>query len=141
MFTKLFLSSFIALCFLFTSVSFAQPVQGNVVVIQNSERDFPLDGSAAEFDSLTKEYNMNVLDKNDLLISYKVVRHWWGHNNRDFITIMEVKSWEDVIKANEKNSELFEAHWNTSDKQKAFNDAYDKYFTGEHSDEIYQAIE
>ncbi len=141
MFTKLSLSSIAALCFLFMSVSFAQPATGNVVLISNAELDFPLEGNNAEFDSLTKEYNMNVLDKNDMLLSYKVVRHWWGNNNRDFVTIMEVKSWEDVIKANEKNNELFEAHWNTPEKQKAFDDAYNKYFTGKHSDEIYRAVE
>jgi hypothetical protein len=51
-----------------------------------------------------------VLDKNDLILIYKDERYWQGHYKRDFITIMEVKSWEDVIKANKKNDELLEAH-------------------------------
>ena len=118
----------------------AQPAQGNVVVINNAELSLSGDGSIAEFDSLTHLYNTRVLEKNELIISYKVVRHWWGNNNRDFITIYEVKGWEDVIAANQRNGELFEEAWSTEEARKEYNDAYNKYFTGEHSDEIYQEV-
>jgi hypothetical protein len=118
----------------------AQPAQGNVIVMNNAELSLAGDGTMAEFDSLTHIYNTRVLDKNELILSYKVVRHWWGNNNRDFITIYEVKSWEDVIAANQRNDELFEEAWSTEEARKEYNDAYNKYFTGEHSDEIYQEV-
>ena len=55
--------------------------------------------------------------------------------------MLEVKSWEDVIATNQRNTELFEDAWATEDERKAFNDAYNKYFTGAHSDEIYQVLD
>jgi hypothetical protein len=55
--------------------------------------------------------------------------------------MIEVKSWEDVIAANQHNTELFEEAWATEAERKAFNDAYNKYFTGAHSDEIYQVLD
>ena len=68
-------------------IAFAQPAQGNVVVVNNAELAFSEEGSISEFDSLTVEYNKWCMDKNEYVISYKVVRHWWGNNNRDFVTI------------------------------------------------------
>jgi hypothetical protein len=118
----------------------AQEAQGNVVVINNAERAFISTGSMAEFDSLTAEYNKWCRDKNEYIISYKVVRHWWGHDNRDFVTIVEVKNWDNILKFNEREDELFREHWNTKEMRKAFNDAYNKYFSGKHSDEIYQEV-
>jgi len=122
-----------------STLMFAQPA-GNVVVMNNAELSLSNEGSIAEFDSLTQLYNTNVFDKNELILSYKVVRHWWGNNNRDFVTIYEVKSWEDIPAANQRNNELFMEAWSTKESRKEYNDAYNKYFTGEHSDEIYQEV-
>jgi hypothetical protein len=123
------------------AMAIAQPFDGNVIVINNAELSLSGEGTNAEFDSLNSLYNKNVLAKNELIISYKTYAHWWGHNNRDFITMLEVKSWEDVIAANQRNTELFDEAWATEAERKAFNDAYNKYFTGAHSDEIYQVLD
>ena len=132
--------SMVLLVFLFTGVmAIAQPSGGNVIVINNAEASLITDGDFAEFDSLNSLYNKNVFAKNELIITYRTYRHMFGHNNRDFITMTEVKSWEDVIAASQRNAELFEEAWATEAERKAFNDAYNKYFTGQHSDEIYQA--
>lgn len=120
--------------------TFAQPAEGNVFVITNFEAAFAQDGSVVEFDSLTTEYNKWCYAKNEYVVSYKTVRHWWGNNNRDIVSIIEVKNWEDIINANEKANELFEEHWSTTEMRKTFNDTYNKYFTGKHSDEIYREI-
>jgi len=128
---------FFALLFAGT-MAIAQPAGGNLIVINNAELSLYSEGSIAEFDSLNSLYNKNVLAKNELIISYKTYSHWFGHNNRDFITMTEVKSWEDVIAVNQRNTELFEEAWATEAERKAFNDASNKYFTGKHSDEIYQ---
>jgi hypothetical protein len=120
------------------AMAFAQPSGGNAIIYNNAELSLTNEGSFAEFDSLNSLYNKNVLAKNELLVSYKTFSHWWGHNNRDFITMLEVKSWEDIPAANQRNVELFEEAWATEAERKAFNDAYGKYFTGQHSDEIYQ---
>jgi len=129
-----------SISFFCCAIVFAQPAQGNVVVMNNAELSLSGEGSVSEFNSLTVEYNKWCMDKNEFVISYKVVRHWWGNNNRDFLSIVEVKSWEDVLKFNARSVELFEEHWDTPESRKAFNDAYNSYFTGEHSDEIYSEV-
>jgi len=40
----------------------------------------------------------------------------------------------------QKNNELFEAAWPTKEAREKFNKAYNKYFTGKHSDEIYREV-
>ena len=132
------LSFLLILFFACTSEVLAQTPQGNAVIITNLERAFPENGSTAEFDSLTHQFQIKVWDKNPLVISHKTVRHWWGHDNREVIDITEVKTWEDIPKAMQKNDELFMAAWPTKEARASFNKAYDKYFTGKHSDEIYQ---
>ena len=121
--------------------TFAQEAQGNVFVVTNFERAFPEDGSARELDSLA----YLLLDKtfgksNEYVVSSKIMRHWWGHDNRDFIQVIEVKSWDDVVKANQRSGELFEKAWPTEAARDAFNKAFGKYFTGKHSDEIYSEV-
>jgi hypothetical protein len=118
----------------------AQDNQGNIFVTTNFERAFPKDGSARELDSLAVLYAENCFAKNEFIVSYKVIRHFWGRSNTDFIQMMEVKSWADIEKANDKINELFMKAWTTSADRKKFNDAYNKYFTGKHSDEIYQEV-
>lgn len=119
---------------------YAQPSGGNAILIQKIEASLTPDGSIAEFDSLTALYNKMVWDKNPYVVSHKTVRHWWGNNNRDIIEISEIRSWEDIPKAMEKNNELFMEGWPTKEAREKFNKAYDKYFTGKHSDEIYQEV-
>lgn len=118
----------------------AQPSQGNIVVVTTFERAFPTNGSGRELDSLSALFAENCFAKNEYIVSYKVVRHFWGHDNRDFLQMMEVKSWEDIEKANDKINELFMKAWPTREDRKKFNDAYNKYFSGKHSDEIYSEV-
>jgi hypothetical protein len=127
---------FLTICPIIT----AQSEKGNVVVMNFSEFKFPDEVSVPEFDSLNYLYNTNVFAKNEYILNYKVIRHWWGNNSRDFIIIYEVRSWEDVIKASTRNNELFEAYWDTPEARKSFNQAYDKYFTVKHPDEVYREL-
>ena len=133
---------FLLVLFVTTSNNmFAQAAQGNVFVMTNFERAFPDDGSARELDSLSTLYANKLYGAdNQYVVSHKTVRHWWGHDNRDFIQMIEVKSWDDVTKANERANELFMKTWPTKASRDAFDKAYNKYFTGKHSDEIYREV-
>ncbi len=137
---SIILSFLLILFFAGTNDMLAQTPQGNVVLMSNYERAFPENGSMAELDSLANEFQTKVWDKNPLVISHKTVRHWWGNDNRDFIEITVLKNWEDISKAMQKNDELFLAAWSTKATQDNFNKAYNKYFSGKHSDEIYQEV-
>jgi hypothetical protein len=134
------LSFLLIFCFAGANEMLAQAPQGNAVLMSNYERAFPVDGSVAEFDSLTHQFQIKVWDKNPLVISHKTVRHWWGHDNRDVIEITVIKTWEDIPKAMQKNNELFLEAWSTKEARDSFDKAYNKYFTGKHSDEIYQEV-
>ncbi len=101
------------------AMAIAQPSGGNVIVINNAETALGIGDSFAEFDSLNSLYNKNVLAKNELIITYRTYAHWYGHNNREFITMSEVKSWEDVTAAGQRNTELFEEAWATEAERKA----------------------
>ena len=118
----------------------AQDMEGNIVVVTTMETKSNPDGSIAEFDSLNQLFTDKVIKKNELMLSAKTLNHMWGNNNRDFLVMYEVKSWEDIPKANQKNDELFEAAWKTKEERKAFNKAWNAYFTGKHSDEIYMEV-
>ena len=108
--------------------------------MNSAELSLSGDESVSEFDFLTIEYNKWRMDKNESVISYKVVWHWWGNSNRVFLSKVEVKSWEDVLKFSTSSVDLFEEHWDTPVKRKAVNDAYNPYFAGEHSDEKYSEV-
>lgn len=124
----------------FSTSLMAQSSQSNIFVVTTFERAYPKDGSQRELDSLSALYAQNCFAKNGYIVGYKVMRHFWGHNSADFIQMMEVKSWDDIEKANDKINELFNKAWTTQQDRKKFNDAYNKYFTGKHSDEIYNEV-
>jgi len=134
------LSFLLMLFFAGANEMLAQAPQGNVVLMSNYERAFPENGSMAEFDSLTNQFQTKVWNKNPFVISHKTVRHWWGNDNRDVIEITEIKTWEDIPKAMQKNNDLFMEAWSTKEARESFDKAYNKYFTGKHSDEIYQSV-
>jgi len=127
-------------CFAGANQMLAQTTQGNAVLMSNYERAFPINGSMSELDSLIHQFQTKVWDKNPLVVSHKTVRHWWGNDNRDVIEITVIKSWEDIPKAMQKNNELFLEAWSTKEARDSFDKAYNKYFTGKHSDEIYQEV-
>jgi len=137
---SIILSFLLMFCFAGANQMLAQTTQGNAVLISNYERAFPLNGSMSELDSLIQLFQTKVWDKNPLVVSHKTVRHWWGNDNRDVLDITVIKTWEDIPKAMQKNDELFMAAWSTKEARESFNKAYDKYFTGKHSDEIYQEV-
>ncbi len=112
--------------------------KGNIIVMTRYELAFPDNWNGAELDSLTNEYCKYCLANNEYVVSYKSFRHWWGHNNRDFYVMMELKTWDDILKESEKESELFRKHWATQEQRDQFNNAFGRYFTTQHSDEIYR---
>ncbi len=124
--------------FFFSSTVFAQDESPHVFTVSTFEFIIPDDGSGAEFDSLNTLYINNVINKNEYIISQRALRHIWGHNSLDLVYITEYKSFTDIEKAQNRNTELFREAWATSEERQAYNDAANKYFGNRHSDEIYQ---
>lgn len=125
---------------LFSTHSYSQIQESKVMVMNYYKFTFPDEVSVPEFDSLTYLYQEYVLGKNELILNYKILRHWWGNRDREFIIMFEVKNWDDVIKASRRNNELFEEHWNTQEEREKFNEAYNKYFNAKFPDETYREV-
>jgi hypothetical protein len=140
---KIFISGLFVMVLFFLSCNsvFAQAPQGNIIVMTNFERAFPENGMGSELDSLATIMVDNSYKNNPYVVSYKVFRHFWGHNSADFIQMIEVKNWDDINKAeDEGNKQFMKAMPNKADRDK-FNKAFNKYFTGRHSDEIYMEVD
>ena len=91
----------------------AQTDNNKIVVMNYYKFQFPSEVSVPEFDSLLYLYNINVWDKNEYILNYKILRHLWGNRDKDFIIIYEVSSWDDVLKVKQRNNTLFEESWPT----------------------------
>lgn len=97
----------------------------------------PEDGSNAELDSLMKVWHDMVVVKNEKVVSEKVLRHYWGHDMRDWVFVTEYASWADIEAAGDMQGKLVEAAWPDKADRKKFFKAFNKYAVT-HSDEIYQ---
>ena len=134
----LFSLLFLALC---STTILSQEMTGNIVVVTKFElRNAGEQSVPGELDSLTRVYQEAITNGNEYVLEHTALRHFWGNNSSDLIVMYKVKSWEDVLKANERMDELFNEKWSTAESRKAFNKAYDKYFTSKHSDEIYREV-
>lgn len=113
--------------------------EDHIFVVVTWETMRPEDGTVAEMDSLMTLYQSEVINKNELIISEKNLRHLYGSNSSDWIVITEYANWNDVEAAGKMNDELFLTYWATPEERRAFNKAFGKYF-GSHSDEIYTSL-
>ena len=126
---------------LMTTTIISQEMEGNIVVVTKYELANAGDRAVpGELDSLTRVYQEAITNGNEFVLEHTTLRHFWGNNSADLLVIYKVKSWEDVPKANERMDELFNEKWSTKEARDSFNKAYNKYFTGKHSDEIYREV-
>ena len=132
------LAVMLLLTFFISSQITAQDEDPHVYTVTTTEFTFPDGGSSAEWDSLNTLYMENVVNKNEYIISQRALRHMWGHNSEDLVYITEYKSFTDIEKGQERNTELFREVWATSEERQAYNKAVTKYFGDRHLDEIYQ---
>ncbi len=132
------LTAIMLLTLFFSSTLNAQDESPHVYTVTTTQFIFPDGGSMTELDSLNTLRMENVVNKNEYIISQRVLRHMWGHNSLDLVYITEYKSFGDIEKAQDKNTELFRETWTTPEERQAYNGAINKYFGDRHSDEIYQ---
>lgn len=96
----------------------------------------PEGGRMAERDSLLQIYHKQVTEKNPLILSQRVMQHFYGSNSQDVVVVSEYKNWADIDAASNKDTELFEKYWTDQAARRQFNRMLGKYFAS-HSDEIY----
>lgn len=119
------------------SANFTKPM---LFYIRKSHWANPKDGTEKEFNELRNKYLSEVTRKNDFIKAYYPNVHAWGADNTEFTEVIVVETLADIEKAFDKDDELFKATWADEAKAKAFDDNYNKYFTGVHGDYIYRSI-
>ena len=111
-----------------------------VIYIQKRHGQMPEDGTGSERAAVVKEYQEEVIHKNELVLGYYPMRHGWGSDSRDVLEVMVFDSFGDLEKSNDREGELIEAHWPDEAARGAFFDKLDKYFSRWHADYIYSSI-
>ena len=135
----------IAICFLFTvalvfsGVLYAQDEDPHVYVVTTWESLNPEGGSNSEFDSLRTIWIENVVNNNEFMVNQTIMTHMYGNNSSDYVIITEYKSFTDIEKASNRNTELFREFMPDDEERAEYFEAVFKYF-GNHADEIYQGI-
>jgi len=117
-------------------VAFAQDEEGSVFVITTNKMVIPDGGSGAERDSLLSLWYKNVTKKNKKILSQRELRHSWGSDVRDWVTITEYRSFGDIDEASKLNVKLEKKYWPNEQERRTFSMQLRKYFPM-HSDEIY----
>jgi hypothetical protein len=137
---QLFLAFGIVATLFVSGPAFAQEQNADHLFVATTfESAMPRGGSNAERDSLLEIYYKQVTEKNPLILSQRVMRHFYGSNSHDVVVVTEYKSWEDIDAADKKDTELFEKYWGDQAARRQFNRMLGKYFAG-HSDEIYTEL-
>jgi len=120
-----------------TSSAFAQEQNADHLFVASTfKMTMPEGGRMAERDSLMEIYHKQVTEKNPLVLSQRVMQHFYGSNNHDMVVISEYKNWADIDAAGNKDTELFEKYWADQAARRQYNRMMNKYY-GSHSDEIY----
>jgi hypothetical protein len=117
----------------------AQEEERNIYVITTWKTVIPEGGNAAERDSLLSEWVTDVQNRNDKILSTKVLRHYYGSDSQDWVIIDEYKTWSDIEEAVKIGRELSKEKWPNDEERAEFFRKVMKYFTT-HSDEIYREL-
>ncbi len=112
------------------------PAPTNIYVSSTQHMRMPDGGRMAERDSLLLLYHEQVTMKNPLILSQRVMRHYYGANSLDMVFINEYKDWASIEAAGKKDDELFEKYWADQAARRQYNQMIGKYFSN-HADEIY----
>lgn len=106
----------------------------HVVMVYKLEFKQNPDGSVKDYSEKAEEYytKTNRADKN--LISQMVLGHRWSGASKDLVHISEWKSVADADASQRGAGDVRRKAWPNDDKRKEFFTAYNKYYTGKHTD-------
>ena len=134
---KAFIVFLLAVALAFSGMLYAQEEGLHVFTVTTWESVNPEDGSDAERDSLRSIFTENAINKNEFIVNQTIMTHMYGSNSSDYVIINEYKSFEDIGKAQSRNTELMREFMPDDEARAEYFSAVFKYF-GNHSDEIYQ---
>jgi hypothetical protein len=118
----------------------AKPTEPLIYFVMVSQMAFPEGGTQKEGGDLMTEYLNKVINKNPAILAYYPARHAWGSNSQDFIQTFVVKSFEDIVKALDTDTQLEKSAWPDETTRKDYFAKRNKYFTGQHADYIFTSV-
>jgi hypothetical protein len=138
---KQFTLTLIALFFfgLFTNGFSQEKSAPTVYTLMTFELQIPENGSQKRFGELMEQYHQKVVQKNEHIVSERIMRHLSGSNSKQLIILTEYASWNDINTAQNRNNELMKEAFPDDKERAAFNSELNTYL-GSHSDEIYSDI-
>lgn len=102
---------------------------------------FNLDNdSDANWVEVEKEYLDKVTMKNEYVMNAGFYTHLYTSNSTDVKYVQAFGNWEDIEKANGRNSELEKEAWPNDDARAAYMKTQGSFYTNKHSDEIYSVV-
>lgn len=129
------------LLFLFSTSIFSQDYEPLYVSVTTSHWNMNLeDFSMEEWKNGATEYHNKVVMKNEHILSASTLLHRFTMDNTEVISVTVYGSWDAIEDATKRNNELIEAAWPDEKARKTFFKNQGKFFTNNHSDEIYQTI-
>lgn len=97
--------------------------------------------SMDEWKAVEKEYFDKVTMKNEFIVSASFLIHYYTADNTEIKVVTGYSSWENILKAQQRSSELEKEAWPDEAARNAFMNKQSAYYTHMHSDEIYSTLE
>lgn len=116
------------------------PTKDMVLYLQKRHFAFPEDGSGSEWEDLNKKYLENIVYKNEYAKAYYPSQHYYGADRTQFNEAIYVDSLADLEKMLDRNGELMKEAWPDDAAREEMGKKMSKYFTGIHSDYIYNYV-
>lgn len=135
---KLFICTFIfSVILLFSSSVIAQDDDTRVVHVQTFKMIANFGDDAEAFGDMLRRQS-ETINKDERVLSTRVLRHYWGADSRDLVLITEFKDMATLEAFyNDMNFMMEEALG--EEQSKKDNDLWNKY-VGMHSDEVYSEM-
>ena len=122
---------------LFSATTLAQSDDASVVHVQTNKMIGNLGDDAEAFNDMLRRQS-DLVNKDERVLSNRVLRHNWGADSRDLVFVTEFKSLEDLFSFYNDMDSMFEKAF-SKEQLDADNALYAKY-VGHHSDEIYREV-
>jgi hypothetical protein len=134
-FSALFLLSAMGLFAKAQEISKSKPL-----LIHTMYLNATLENRMLNIDSVLQIMKKNILEPNPYYISSKIVSHWYGHDSREVLILTELKSWDDITRAEIRQDEIIMQLKKDKNMQAAGNMWESLIFPEHHSDEIYRVV-
>jgi len=110
----------------------------HVIHVQTNKMNMQFEGDDAKAFGDMMRRQSEVANKDSRLLSFRVLRHNWGADSRDFVIISEFASLDDLFSFYDDYGSMMEGAFTKEQIEK--DDALWNKYVGYHSDEIYREI-